>query len=670
MADLILYTTSAAPNGSQGLIWGEVNYTFSAKYSNTYSRLTFTWLGECWQGVSQYEGTTYTYDTGTISVTANGKTFSGTISGYRSHSVSSSKYEWSESNATLGHIDIARSTKDKSVTISLVYKYEGNTYTGSTTVTVPALPTYTIKYAANGGSGTTTSQTKTYGTALTLHSALTRTGYNFSKWKASDNTLYSAGASYTKNEATTLTAQWTAKTYEVKYSANNGTGAPSTQTKTYGQTLTLSSTTPTRTGYTFSKWNTKSDGTGTSYSPGGSYTANEGTTLYAQWTICKKTFVFNANSGTGTMSNQVISYASSGTTALTSNTFTRSGYTFSKWNTKEDGTGTNYSNGASITRSNITSNSTINLYAQWAVAFVAPKINSLKAVRLSSNNAQATITVRLTKGSNAGNVIPTTYVKVQYKQHSASSSWPSGTTETTTSTTYTKTLSGLDPAVQYDIQVTIYSDGYPGTTVSKTAFISTASYTIDINADGTGIAFFGTASSEGITTNKNIKLESVTGTSGTWVVAKKDNASVMAYGASTDSDSCGLYLEAPKKWAFKAANDGTSITINSGAASNTIIDGNLKVASDIYINDRITQGAYPASTDFNAFTKSGFYYCTGMATNGPTSATLWGLLVIASTTGTGLVQIAIPVSAYNYIYVRRRYDSAWGAWKRVGISTP
>lgn len=610
MANSILYTTSAAPNGSQGFIWGEVDYTFSAKYSNTYSRLTFAWLGECWQGVSQYEGTTYTYDTGTISVTANGKTFSGTISGYRSHSVSSSKYEWSESNATLGHIDIARSTKDKSVTISLVYKYEGSTYTGSTTVTVPALPTYTIKYAANGGSGTTTSQTKTYGTALTLHSALTRTGYTFSKWKASDNTLYSAGASYTKNEATTLTAQWNAKTYEVKYSANNGTGAPSTQTKTYGKTLTLSSTKPTRTGYTFSKWNTKSDGSGTNYSPGDSYTANEGTTLYAQWTICKKTFVFNANNGTGTMSNQVISYASSGTTALTNNTFTRSGYTFSKWNTKSDGSGTDYSNGASITRSSITSNSTINLYAQWAVAFIAPKINSLKAVRSNDNNAEAAITVDLTKGNNAGTIIDATYIKIQYKKHSATD-WSDATNYTsTTSTNYTTTLSGLED-VQYDIQAIIYSDGHSDTAISKTAFISSAFYTIDINENGTGIAFFGIASNEGITVNKDIT-----------------------------------------------------------ANNNIFVAGNLKVTSDIYVNDRITQGAYPASTDFNAFTKSGFYYCTSMATNSPTSATLWGLLVIASTTGTGLVQIAIPVSAYNYIYVRHRYDSAWGAWKRVGISTP
>ena len=75
---------------------------------------------------------------------------------------------------------------------------------------------------------------------------------------------------------------WTS--YTVKYDANGGSGAPSSQTKWKGQTLTLSSTKPTRTGYTFSKWNTKSDGSGTSYNSGADYTANSGVTLYAIWT--------------------------------------------------------------------------------------------------------------------------------------------------------------------------------------------------------------------------------------------------------------------------------------------------------------------------------------------------------------------------------------------------
>lgn len=72
-------------------------------------------------------------------------------------------------------------------------------------------------------------------------------------------------------------------TYTVSYNANGGTGAPSSQTKTHDVTLTLSSTLPTRTGYTFNRWNTSSTGVGTDYSSGGSYTNNVTVTLYAIW---------------------------------------------------------------------------------------------------------------------------------------------------------------------------------------------------------------------------------------------------------------------------------------------------------------------------------------------------------------------------------------------------
>lgn len=75
---------------------------------------------------------------------------------------------------------------------------------------------------------------------------------------------------------------WTS--YSVSYNANGGSGVPSKQTKWKDQTLTLSGTKPTRTGYTFSKWNTKSDGSGTSYNPSANYTANSAATLYAIWT--------------------------------------------------------------------------------------------------------------------------------------------------------------------------------------------------------------------------------------------------------------------------------------------------------------------------------------------------------------------------------------------------
>ena len=69
----------------------------------------------------------------------------------------------------------------------------------------------------------------------------------------------------------------------VKYNANGGSGAPGNQTKVYGSTLTLSSTKPTRAGYTFLGWSTSSTATSATYAAGGSYTSNASATLYAVW---------------------------------------------------------------------------------------------------------------------------------------------------------------------------------------------------------------------------------------------------------------------------------------------------------------------------------------------------------------------------------------------------
>ena len=70
--------------------------------------------------------------------------------------------------------------------------------------------------------------------------------------------------------------------YSISYNANGGIGAPASQTKRYGESLTLSSTVPTRTGYTFMGWATSTYGS-VAYMPGASFTANADTTLYAVW---------------------------------------------------------------------------------------------------------------------------------------------------------------------------------------------------------------------------------------------------------------------------------------------------------------------------------------------------------------------------------------------------
>lgn len=164
----------------------------------------------------------------------------------------------------------------------------GGTMSVSTTASIPKLATYTVAYNANGGSGAPSSQTKYYGKNLTLSSTKpTRTGYSFQGWatSSSGSVSYAAGASYTANAAVTLYAVWKANTYTVKYNANGGSGAPANQTKTYGVTLTLSSTKPTRTNYNFLGWATTSTATTATYQAGGSYTANAAVTLYAVWEL-------------------------------------------------------------------------------------------------------------------------------------------------------------------------------------------------------------------------------------------------------------------------------------------------------------------------------------------------------------------------------------------------
>ncbi len=74
--------------------------------------------------------------------------------------------------------------------------------------------------------------------------------------------------------------------YAVTYSSEGGAkvaNMPKEQTKKKGEDLTLSKQTPIRKGYRFQEWNTKSDGSGTSYEPGATYTENKVVTLYAVW---------------------------------------------------------------------------------------------------------------------------------------------------------------------------------------------------------------------------------------------------------------------------------------------------------------------------------------------------------------------------------------------------
>lgn len=230
---------------------------------------------------------------------------------------------------------------------------------------------YTISFNANGGSGAPSSVTKYYGETLTLPTTTpTRSGYTFSGWgtySTDTSANYNPGSNYTSNSGTTLYAIWTAnvpepETYTISYNANGGSGAPSAQVKTENVTLTLSSTKPTRSGYTFKGWSTSKTATSPTYSAGGSYTTNASATLYAVWeqnAPTTYTVSYNANGGSGAPSSQT--KTQNVTLTLSSTKPTRSGYTFLGWSTSSTATSPTYYASGSYT-----ANASVTLYAVWS----------------------------------------------------------------------------------------------------------------------------------------------------------------------------------------------------------------------------------------------------------------------------------------------------------------
>ena len=269
--------------GSYGRIGISVTLT---NISNTQTkRHTEIWFWSKY-GLSDSSNTFYYDDQSSTATTSKGsvniRTTVTSGNGWStSNQVKIAEYDYTWSRGT--------SASKKNVAAKLTgIERVGGTMTATTSYTIPAKPSYTIKYNANGGSGAPGNQTKWYGTTLKLSSTKpTRTGYTFQGWSTADDSSveYASGANYTSNSAVTLYAVWKANTYTVSYDANGGSGAPGNQTKTHGASLTLSSVIPTRTNYNFLGWGTSAGATTIAYAPGAAYTGNTALTLYAIWEL-------------------------------------------------------------------------------------------------------------------------------------------------------------------------------------------------------------------------------------------------------------------------------------------------------------------------------------------------------------------------------------------------
>lgn len=157
----------------------------------------------------------------------------------------------------------------------------GKTYSQDTAVTLPAGTRYYSSADGKSSSGTDTlSSAKTvyyygYNDTYVGVSGYDPAPYYFCA-SAGGSPSGSGGWRYMK------AVDLPYATYTIKYNANGGSGAPSNQTKTYGTNLTLSSTKPTRTGYTFKGWSLTQGGS-VYYQAGGTCGKNENLTLWAVW---------------------------------------------------------------------------------------------------------------------------------------------------------------------------------------------------------------------------------------------------------------------------------------------------------------------------------------------------------------------------------------------------
>ena len=285
--------------------------------------------------------------------------------------------------------------------------------------------------------------------------------------------------------------------YSIAYNANGGSGAPSTQTKYYGNNIALSSSKPTRANYVFVNWNTKADGTGTTYNPGDTYTANAALTLYAQWH--EPYYIrYDANGGSGAPATQVHVYNT--TSTLSTIEPHRDGYVFEIWNTEPHGWGDISLNpGGSYGW-----NSDLYLYAIWRSV---PVIGSLTCYRCDANGDAADEgeygyvgvlwscdnSNEIDAGEVSGTIAPQT-------GGSASAIEFSGVTSGGGGLAYA-VIPNIDTDMQYTISVKVENAVNPAIAATRNDIITRAFFIMDFKAGGDGLGIGCAAPASGLEVN-------------------------------------------------------------------------------------------------------------------------------------------------------------------------
>ena len=197
------------------------------------------------------------------------------------------------------------------------------------------LNTYSISYDLQGGNVSGNPTTYTVETDTFTLNNPTRVGYTFVGWTGSNGATPQTTVTVKKGSTgnKSYMANWKANSYKVTYLPNGGIGTMAADTVTYDERYVIKENGFTKNGYTFVNWNTKADGTGTTYSSGVSVknltsTNNETVSLYAQWKLNNYSITYDLQGGS--VSGNPTAYTVE-TASFTLNNPIKQGYTFTGW---------------------------------------------------------------------------------------------------------------------------------------------------------------------------------------------------------------------------------------------------------------------------------------------------------------------------------------------------
>ena len=259
---------------------------------------------------------------------------------------------WKEEDAGARHTDgetVKNLTSIDGDTITMLAQWEPNAYT--------------IKYNANGGTGSMADQQMKYDTPAKLTAnAYRKTGYTFTGWRRDDK---ATGIKYRNRETvtnllsangstTTMYAQWKANEYTVTFIDGHNGKTIGTETVTYGSNATEPNK-PMHEGYTATTWD----------KPLSNITGDTVITLAYRPNAYTIRFDKNAPNATGFTADKHMEYDKAG--SLTRNGYSRTGYTWLGWSSSSDGSGTMYSDGQSVVNLTSEDGGTVTLYAVWEI---------------------------------------------------------------------------------------------------------------------------------------------------------------------------------------------------------------------------------------------------------------------------------------------------------------